>query len=114
MPTQTTRICRAATVRADTSPTNAASGDLILFGSLGGGVATIDAVTGAPLELSVVGIFDLKKTPADTLAAGTVAHADPATGIIGLAGTQKVGRVIASAGSGQTTVRVRLCPRIAG
>jgi predicted RecA/RadA family phage recombinase len=97
-----------------TSPTNAVSGDLVLFGVMGGGVAATDALVGAPLELAVEGIYDVKKATADLLPAGTVAHADSSTGLISLAGTIKVGWIVASAGPGQTTVRVRLCPGIAG
>jgi predicted RecA/RadA family phage recombinase len=97
-----------------TSPTNATSGDLILFGVMGGGVASTGALVGAPLELAVEGIFDVKKVTADLLAAGVVAKADSATGLMSLAGKVKVGWIVQQAGPGQTTVRVRLCPGIAG
>ena len=38
---------------------------------------------------------------------------DPATGIVGAAGTKSVGWIVAGAGAGSTTARVQLVPGIA-
>ena len=50
------------------------SGELILVGAIAG-VANGDAVAGAPVELSVEGVFDLAKTPGDAFTQGGVAKA---------------------------------------
>jgi hypothetical protein len=44
---------------------------------------------------------------------GSIAKCDPATGIVGAAGTHSLGWVLMAAAAGATTVRVKLTPRIA-
>jgi predicted RecA/RadA family phage recombinase len=85
------------------------SGQLALIGAVAGVVAC-DAAAGAPVELAVEGIFDLAKTPGDSMTAGAVAKALIATGVIDSGGTQNVGWVTQAAASGAATARVRLVP----
>ena len=84
------------------------SGQLAVVGSIIG-VANYDAVAGAQAELSVEGVFELPKTPADAITAGQSVKATPG-GVIDGAATKVVGYAIAAAGAGTTTVRVRLVP----
>ena len=93
------------------APAAVTSGQVVIVGSIAG-VATNNADVGKELELSVEGVFDLGKVPADALAAGAIAKADPATGIVGTAGTKNIGWVLSAAGAGATTVRVKLTPGI--
>ena len=64
-------------------------------------------------DIATQGVFDLAKTPADSLAAGAIAKVD-ATGTVGAAGTKPIGWVILAAGAGTATVRVKLVPGITG
>jgi predicted RecA/RadA family phage recombinase len=89
------------------------SGAVVILGALVGVAATTQAA-GAEVEISVEGVFDLPKTPADALVQGAVAKVTPATGIVGAAGTAAIGWVVQAAPSGSNTARVRLCPSIAG
>jgi predicted RecA/RadA family phage recombinase len=72
-----------------TSSTIAKSGDLIMVGSIAGVCAT-DAAVGQAAEVSVEGMFDLKKIPADSFAPGAVVQVD-ANGTVVTAGTTAVG-----------------------
>ena len=58
------------------------SGALVLVGAMAG-VANADAAAGAPVELSVEGVFDLPKTPGDAFTQGGVAKVITATGSSG-------------------------------
>jgi len=84
----------------------------VIVGSMVG-VATGAAPAGAEVEIRPEGVYDLAKVPADALAAGAIAKVDPATGIVGAAGTKSIGWIVAAAGAGSTTARVRLVPGIA-
>jgi hypothetical protein len=48
--------------------------------------------------------------PTGGVATGAIAKVDPATGIVGAAGTKSIGWIVAAAGAGSTTARVRLVP----
>ncbi|MGA7238315.1 MAG: capsid cement protein, partial [Bryobacteraceae bacterium] len=63
------------------APEAVLSGQLVLVGAMAG-VAACDAAAGASVELSVEGVFDLAKTPADSMTQGAVAKALIATGVI--------------------------------
>ncbi len=95
-----------------TAPANVVSGQVVVAGSVVG-VAAYDALSGVSVELSVEGVFNLAKETADLLTAGMVAKLD-ASNLVAVAGTNKIGWVVAAAGAGTTTVAVRLCPGIAG
>jgi predicted RecA/RadA family phage recombinase len=73
------------------------------------GVAAYDAAAGANAELSVEGVYDLAKLPADTITQGQQAKAT-AAGVIDGTGTIVVGYAVAAAGAGTATARVRLVP----
>jgi len=77
------------------------------------GVAKSAASAGEEVEVRPEGVFDLAKVPEDTLAAGAIAKVDPANGIVGAGGTKSIGWIVAAAGAGSTTARVRLVPGIA-
>jgi predicted RecA/RadA family phage recombinase len=89
------------------------SGNVVIVGAIVGVAATTQPA-GAEVEVSVEGVFDIAKTPADTLAQGAVAKVTPASGLVGAAGTAAIGWVIAAAGAGSTTARVKLTPAVAG
>ena len=91
------------------APEAVISGQLVLVGAMAG-VANGDAALGAPVELSVEGVFDLAKTPGDAMTQGGVAKVITATGVIDSGGTQNVGWVTQDAAAGTTTARVRLVP----
>ena len=88
------------------------AGATVIVGSIVG-VAKGTASAGADVKIRPEGVYDLAKVPADALAAGAIAKVDPATGIVGAAGTKSIGWIVAAAGAGSTTARVRLVPGIA-
>jgi predicted RecA/RadA family phage recombinase len=92
-----------------TAPANVIGGQLVIVGEIVG-VAAYDASSGAQLEISPEGIFDLAKLTTDVYTAGAKAMADPATNLINAAGTKAVGWIMTAAAAGSTTARVRLCP----
>ena len=77
------------------------------------GIAEGAASAGDEVKIRLEGVYDLAKAPADALALGAIAKVDSATGIVGAAGTKSIGWVVAVAGAGSTTARVRLVPAIA-
>ena len=95
-----------------TAPANVVSGEIVVAGAVVG-VAAYDALSGAPVEVSVEGVFSLAKEPADLLTHGMVAKLD-ASNLVAVAGTAKIGWVVTDAGAGTTVVNVKLCPGIAG
>jgi predicted RecA/RadA family phage recombinase len=88
------------------------AGAIVIVGSIVG-VAKGTASAGAEVEIRHEGVYDLAKLPADALAAGAIAKVHPAAGIVGAAGTKSIGWIVAEAGAGSTTARVRLVPGIA-
>jgi predicted RecA/RadA family phage recombinase len=95
------------------APAAVTAGSVVILGAIVG-IAACDAASGAAVEVAVEGVFDIGKVVADALAAGAVAKVTPATGLVGLAGTASIGWVVAAAGSGTSTARVRLTPAVAG
>ena len=94
------------------APANVVSGEIVVAGAVVG-VAAYDALSGAPVEVSVEGVFSLPKEPADLLTHGAVAKLD-AGGLVSVSGTNKIGWIVADASAGTTAVTVRLTPGIAG
>ena len=94
-------------------PGGVISGQIVIIGAIVG-VAASTVAAGAKVEISPTGVFDLAKTPADALTAGAVAKVDPATKLVGLAGTAAIGWVVQDAAAGSATARVRLTPAVAG
>jgi predicted RecA/RadA family phage recombinase len=94
-----------------TAPVAVLSGQLIAVGKING-VCGYDAASGAPVEVSVEGVFSLPKTPGDSITAGQAVRAN-ASGVIDAAATVLVGYATAAAGAGTSVVSVRLCPSAA-
>lgn len=93
-----------------TAPTGGIlSGAGLLAGSLFGVAATSQA-EGNPVEIATTGVFDLPKVSANTFAFGAKVYWDAtAKNCTSTAsGNTLIGAAVAAAGSGATTVRVRL------
>lgn len=58
------------------APYNVTSGDGVQVGAAIFGVACHDAVSGAPLELSLEGVYDIKTLSTDTPAQGAILYWD--------------------------------------
>ena len=88
-----------------TAPANVKSGDVVVVGSLVG-IAAYDALLGAAVEVSLVGVYDLPATgPID---AGAAVYWDgAAVTAIGSPG-MLLGAALVAVGEGGTTCRVRL------
>ncbi len=91
------------------APSNVTSGAVVIVGSIVG-IATADAATGAPVEISTEGVFTLPKSVGSVLAQGAMAKVS--AGIVGSAGAIAIGWVVAAAASADPTVNVRLTPGI--
>jgi predicted RecA/RadA family phage recombinase len=80
------------------------------------GVAAYDAASGAQLEISPEGVFDIAKNAPDALVAGAVAKVvvTNGVGVVNAAGTAAIGWVVQAAAAGTTTARVKLTPAVAG
>lgn len=91
------------------APADVLSGAGVIVGSIFG-VANGDALTGDPVVLSTVGVFDLPKKTADDLAVGDPVYWDDANAEVTETATDNtmIGVTIAAAGAGATTVKVRL------
>ena len=93
-----------------TAPTGGvSSGDGVLIGSLFG-VATFDAAEGESLEIQVTGVMSLPKLSTDTVAVGDPLYWDTTNGHLTVTATDNVlvGVAVSTAGSGATTVEIRL------
>lgn len=92
-----------------TAPYDVASGAGLLVGSLFG-VAAAAAASGAAVEASTEGVFDLNKLSTDTIDAGQLVYWDPSNKRVTETATDNhlIGVALAAAGNGATTVRVRL------
>ena len=95
-----------------TAPTGGVtSGQLVIVSAIVGVAATTQPA-GADVELATTGVFDLAKNPPNTLVAGGVAKVSAGSGIITSSGTLGVGWILAAAGAGSATCRVKLCPSV--
>lgn len=92
-----------------TAPAAVASGAGVLIGAVFG-VANGDSANGAPLVLSVLGVFDLPKETPLVIAAGALVYWDTTPGQVTTvsSGNTKIGVAIKAAGSSATTALVRL------
>jgi predicted RecA/RadA family phage recombinase len=93
------------------APVALTAGQLVVLGAIVG-VASCDAGAGATVALSVEGVFDLQKVPADAMAAGDMAKVTVAAniGTVAVGGTVSIGWIVQAAVAGSTTARVRLTP----
>ncbi len=85
------------------------SGDGVLIGSLFG-VAAYDADEGDNSEIQVTGVMALPKLTTDTMAVGDPLYWDATNGHLTVTATDNVlvGVAVSTAGSGATTVEIRL------
>jgi predicted RecA/RadA family phage recombinase len=86
-----------------TAPADVKGGEIVTVGALTG-VAAYDAKAGAEVEVALTGVFELPCSEA--LAQGALAYW--ADGKVAAEGDLLIGAVIAAAGSGAATCRVRL------
>lgn len=91
------------------APADVLSGAGVIIGDFFG-VANGDAVSGKPVVLSTVGVFELTKKTADDLAAGEAIYWDNGSSEVTVTATAntKIGVAVAAAGVGAMTVKVRL------
>lgn len=87
------------------------SGDAVLAGALFG-VAAATADAGEDVAVSVEGVFELPKKPADAVTVGAVLYWDATPGelTITAADNTRVGYAAAAAGAGATAIAVKLTP----
>jgi predicted RecA/RadA family phage recombinase len=96
-----------------TAPATVTSGQLVVVGSING-VAAFDAASGADIEVTVEGVFELPKVTTDVVAQGDRLYWDSGqaklTKTAGTGSKPMVGVATAAAGNGVTTVNCRLMP----
>ncbi len=85
------------------------SGDGVLIGSLFG-VATYDAAEGESLEIQMTGVMSLPKLSTDNVAVGDPLYWDATNGQLTVTATDNklVGVAVFAAGSGATSVEIRM------
>ncbi|KPF82970.1 hypothetical protein IP70_19495 [alpha proteobacterium AAP38] len=96
-------------VRVTTPAGGIASGDPLIVGSIFG-IAAYSSAAGYPVELSTTGVFQLPKASAAVLSVGTRVAWDNAAEEVTTpaAGRFPIGVAVEAAGSGVTSVAVRL------
>ena len=96
-----------------TAPAAIASGQLVVVGSING-VAAFDAASGADLEVTVEGVFELPKATTDVIAQGDKLYWDSGqaklTKTAGSGSKPMVGVATAAAANSVTTVNCLLMP----
>lgn len=96
-----------------TAPANVASGQLVVAGSIVG-VAAFDAASGAEVEVTMEGVFELPKVATDVIAQGDRLYWDSGqaklTKTAGTGSKPMVGVATVAAGNGVTTVNCLLMP----
>jgi predicted RecA/RadA family phage recombinase len=96
-----------------TAPAGGVTGGSLVIVKALVGVAAYDAVAGAQVEIGTEGVYDLAKNAPDAFVPGDVAKITAGSNVIASAGTLGIGWVVAAAGAGATTVRVKLTPSVA-
>lgn len=95
------------------APAAVTSGQLVVVGAING-VAAFDAASGADVEVTVEGVFELSKVTTDVIAQGDKLYWDSGlaklTKTAGTGSKPMVGVATAAAGNGVTTVNCRLMP----
>ncbi len=91
------------------APSDVLSGAGVIIGNIFG-VANGDALAGAPVVLSTVGVYKLPKTTADALTVGEQVYWDSTNGEVTATATGNtlIGVALAAAGAGVTSATVRL------
>jgi predicted RecA/RadA family phage recombinase len=90
------------------APAAVSSGAVIIAGALKG-VAAGDAASGAQVDVSTRGVFDIPKVAADVFAVGDTVYFDEATNLatVTATGNAEIGFAVAAAGDGAASVRVK-------
>ncbi len=95
------------------APATVASGQLVVVGSIVG-VAAFDAASGAEVEITVEGVFELPKVATDVIVQGDKLYWDSGQAMLtktaGTGSKPMVGVATAGAGNGVTTVNCLLMP----
>lgn len=91
------------------APTNVLSGAGVIIGSIFG-VAAGGALSGEPLDLNVVGVYELPKVSALAIATGDKVYFDAATSLVNktASGNVYIGVAVATAPNPSASVNVRL------
>ena len=96
-----------------TAPADVTSGQLLVVGSILG-VAAFGAASGADVEITTQGVFELPKVPTDVIAQGDKLYWDSSvsqlTKTAGTGSKPLVGYAAAAAGNGVTAVLCALLP----
>jgi len=92
-----------------TAPAAVASGDYVVVGAIRG-VAAYDAASGEPVEVATEGVFTLPKVAVEGVAVGDLLYwtGTACTKTPGTGSKPLVGVAVKAAGSGVTTVAVKL------
>lgn len=91
------------------APVTVASGGVVIAGNIIG-VAAGDALSGAPVDVDVVGVFDLPKVAANAFALGAAVYWDSTASLATstATGNTKLGVATAAAAAGTASLPVRL------
>lgn len=91
------------------APADVSSGDGVLIGSIFG-VANGDAESGDPVDIDVVGVFDLPKTSALAIAIGEKVYWDNTAKVVvkTASGNTLIGAAVTAAANPSASVNVRL------
>lgn len=91
------------------APAAVLSGGVVIAGSIAG-VANGDADIGEPVDVDVVGVFELPKVSALAIAVGDIVYWDATAGLTNktAAANTKLGVAIEAAANPSATVKVRL------
>lgn len=91
------------------APAAVASGAGVLIGGIFG-IAQGDAASGALVDITVEGVWEMAKVSALAIAVGDVIYFDNATGLVNKTATDntRIGLAVSAAANPSATVRVRL------
>lgn len=91
------------------APAGVLSGDVVIAGETAG-IAQGDAGAGEPLDLTLVGVWELPKVAAGAVAVGDPIHWDEAAALATTDddGNPRLGTAVEAAATGAATVKVRL------
>lgn len=91
------------------APANVASGDVVIVGNIIG-IANAAAASGADLDVTTTGVFNLPKVSGDVFAVGATVYFNTATKLATTtaSGNTAIGTAVAAAGVGAALVKVRL------
>lgn len=91
------------------APAALSSGEVVLVGNIIG-IANGAAASGADVDVTTTGVFELAKVGANSFAVGATVYYDATAKLATstASGNTAIGTAVAAAGSGSATVKVRL------